>query len=118
MLLLAHLLTTTADWRGSRIVLKSIVDDAGAKKERWDEFSSMGDDIRIDVSFDIMLRGDSEVRDIIAEHSRGASLVMLGMHVPELGQEVAYAERIHRLLDVLPDVVLVRNSGPFRGRLL
>ena len=56
MLLLAHLLTTTAHWRGSRIVLKSIVDDAGAKKERWDEFSSMGDDIRIDVSFDIMLR--------------------------------------------------------------
>lgn len=118
MLLLGHLLTTTAEWMDARIVLKSVVEDAEAKKERWNEFSNMGDDIRIDVSFDIMLRGNSEIRDIIGEHSRRASLVMLGMHVPDVGEELEYAKRIQQLLDVLPNTILVRNSGPFRGRLL
>ncbi len=82
MLLLAHLLTLDREWRGARIVLKSVADTEEQKRQR--QLSHMTPDVRIAVEVDIVVPDpDREVRDLIQEHSVGADLVMLGFRSPE-----------------------------------
>ena len=56
--------------------------------------------------------------DVIRESSQDADLVMLGMSVPEAGEEDDYAARLMALVEGLPSALLVRNAGPFRGSLI
>jgi hypothetical protein len=44
--------------------------------------------------------------------------VMLGLGIPGIGEELAYAEGLSALLEGLPATLLVRNSGEFQGRLV
>jgi hypothetical protein len=63
------------------------------------------------------VEGQSTV-ELIQERSAHADLVFLGMPLAQPGQEEAVAERLLTLVDGMPSVILVRNSGPFRGRLV
>jgi hypothetical protein len=60
----------------------------------------------------------ASVADVIRSESQAARLVFLGMVPPPVGGERAAAEGLLDLLRGLPTTVLVRNSGPFRGRLV
>jgi len=119
MLLLAHLLSLSEHWRDIRVVLKSVVEDEETRRARNREFAAMLPEIRMDVDVDVIRREEGQaVTDIIREHSQDASLVFLGMSMAPAGEEVEYATHIVELLKHLPSTVLVRNAGPFRGRLV
>ncbi len=119
MLLLAHLLTVASEWRGARIQLKSVVDDDAQGAERSRELDQLLPEVRIDVSVHVIEKpAERPVRQVIAEHSRDADLVMLGLGTPAEGESVAYAERLLGLLEELPATLLVRNAGEFKGKLL
>ncbi|MEZ4319041.1 MAG: Na-K-Cl cotransporter [Myxococcota bacterium] len=119
MLLLAHLVTMTREWRNATIELKTIVGDGPSAREQQKDFAGMLPSIRIDVDVDVVVRGaDESVHDIIQRDSAGAALVFLGMKVPPRGEEGPYAETLDALLRKLPDTLLVHNAGPFRGRLV
>ena len=119
MLLLAHLLRMAPGWQDVGIVLRSIVEDAEAAAVMEREFENMLEDIRIAADVHVLVAGpDERVGDLIRSHSREAELVFLGFHLPEPGEEEDYAERLLDILEDLPSTILVRNAGPFRGRLI
>ncbi len=119
MLLLAHLLSGTKGWNNVRIVLKTVVTDDEEAKARKAEFEEMVEDIRIPARVETIRREEGETVDsLIHRHSKHADLVFLGMSSPAQGQEEAYAADLLKLLGPMPSTVLVRNAGPFRGRLV
>ena len=118
MLLLAHLMSVSRNWRGARIQLKSICATEEEAIRRRREFAQMMPEIRIAVEIDILQRGERKVSDIIREESMSAHFVFFGLYVPEPGNELEYAQRIEAMLDGLPPAALVRNDGDFRGRLV
>lgn len=74
-------------------------------------------DLRMDVCLDVILaEKDCDQMDMIPEKSVNADMLCIGMAVPEVGAEQAYAAQSIRLLDGLPTPILVRNSSRFHGR--
>lgn len=119
MLLLAHLLTVTSRWKGSLVVLKTVVDDPEEGKRINGELIGMLEEIRMKVEVDIIRREDGEsARDAIRRHSADAGLVFLGLPVPDVGNEEALAQSVLELVKGMPPTLLVKNAGPFRGRLV
>jgi solute carrier family 12 (potassium/chloride transporter), member 4/6 len=119
MLLLAHLLTVTSHWKGSLVVLKTVVDDPDEGERINTELVGMLEEIRMKVKVDIIRREDGEnARDAIRRHSSDAALVFLGLPVPDVGNEEALAESVLALVEGMPPTLLVKNAGPFRGRLV
>jgi hypothetical protein len=59
-----------------------------------------------------------DIGDLIRRGSRNARLVLLGLPEVPAGEELAHAERMLSLVVGLPPTLLVRNAGPFRGRLV
>ena len=119
MLLLAHLLNMSKAWRRARITLVSVVNDAAEAAGLNERVSSSLTGSNIATSLECIQRveGQSTI-ELIQERSAHADLVFLGMPLAEPGQEEAVAERLLTLVDGMPSVILVRNSGPFRGRLV
>ena len=119
MLLLAHLLRQSRNWRGSRLLLKSIVGSEEQVAIQSTALEKMCAEIRIDAKAEVHVQDPQQsIADQMAYRSRGAAMVMLGLALPEAGDEEALLERIRSLTDNLPTVILVRNSGPFRGELI
>ncbi|MBW2253584.1 MAG: Na-K-Cl cotransporter [Deltaproteobacteria bacterium] len=119
MLLLAHLLRQVPRWGSARIVLKCVVEDADSLARQEEEFRALLPEIRIEADVEVLLRPEGQsVTDLIRDHSKGARLVFLGMSVARAGEEEDYATTLMAFLEGLPETVLVRNAGPFRGRLV
>jgi len=119
MLLLAHLLRQVPRWRDARIVLKCIVEDTDSLARQEEGFRALLPAIRIDADVEVLLRPEGEsLQAMIRHHSTGARLVFVGMPIAPKGEEEAYATGLLALLEGLPETVLVRNAGPFRGRLV
>ena len=118
MLMLAHMLSLNAGWRGSRIELKSVVSTADQQQPQIDALTKLSEEVRIKVYPEVVLRAGRDLPDVLAEHSQGAQIVFLGMGLPEPGAEEEYRARVERLVKNLPTTVLVRNASPFRGELL
>jgi hypothetical protein len=62
--------------------------------------------------------GDDSVFDVIRAHSQDADVVFMGLTVPQIGQEQEYCQRLTQMVQGLPTTILVRNSGPFSGKLI
>lgn len=119
MLLLAHLLRGTTTFRAGNLILKSIVNSAEEADLRRKEIGTLLPDIRIDAHLEVIVNQDAErIPDLIRRHSRSADLVFLGLPIPTAEEDEATAERMSDLVEGLPEVLLVHNAGPFRGRLV
>ena len=119
MLLLAHILVQNPSWRNTELTLKSVVRNSDEAEDQLKSLRRLCHDIRIEATAEVIVAGpEDDLAEIMHTHSKAATLVFLGLRVPEKGEEDAYAERIEVLLEGMPNALLVRNSGPFRGALL
>ncbi len=119
MLLLAHLLSLAEDWRGARITLASITHDPAAVAGLEADLNQLLENGRISASVEVLVQEPYvSVLDTIHVRSRGAAVVFLGLAEVREGDEPAYAESVLKLVSELPSVILVRNGGPFQGRLV
>jgi hypothetical protein len=119
MLLLAHLLTQTKRWHKAKINLKTMVDDSSLVAERKVALRKIRKETRISAHCEVLERtGEKGINSVILENSKDAALVILGLSLPEEGAEIEYGERYTNLVEGLDNVILVRNSGPFRGTLI
>ena len=117
--MLAHLLALDPSWRGTEIILKSIVDDPDAAAARQQELDRMLPEVRIHARMELIVKPQNEtVNQVIRRQSVGARLVFLGLRSVSEQDEKAYADALGRSVEGLTDVLLVRNAGPFRGTLV
>ncbi len=119
MLLLAHLLNSNPEWRGTRIEVLSITSSELMKTRTETYLSKLLPEIRIMAEVRVVLKPrDTTITELIQRESAEAAAVFLGLQVPDMGKEEAYAERLDRLAGNLPVVFFVKNSSLFVGDLL
>jgi len=119
MLLLAHLLTLSEGWRRRKVRLLSLVDSPEEAALLEAAQRQMLEDGRIHAEVQAIVHPpDLSVADLMRRSSQQAGLVFLGLPVAEPGQEAEAARRLLGLLEGMPNAILVRNGGPFRGRLV
>ena len=117
--LFAHLLSLNPAWRDSKIRIKSIATSEMMAERNTILLNRMIQSARLRARADVLLKpSDRTVSSVIKEHSADADVVLMGLRANEPGDEAEYAERLMRLMEGLPTVILVRNAGVFRGRLL
>ena len=74
---------------------------------------------RIEASTFVFVKDEHESTfDAIHYNSQDADLVFLGLDLPKKDLESEFYLRISNLISNLPNALLVRNSGKFRGELL
>jgi len=119
MLLLAHLLTLSEGWRRKQIRLCSIVDTDDQAALLHTSQTTMLEETRIAAEVHVYVRQpDQSLNALMRDASTDVGLVFLGLPLAELGEEDDIADRMLGYLDGLPNAILVRNGGPFRGRLV
>jgi len=119
MLLLGHLLTLNPQWRQAELTLRSIVTSEAGRGDMDRGLKELLESIRIPAARDVIVKPpELTVYQVMQQTSRDADLVFIGLMPPEEGQEADYARRLAELVADLPTTVLVRNGGPFRGKLL
>ena len=119
MLLLAHLLKFNAHWRQAEITVRTIVLSDAGRYDMEQSLAALIDSVRIAARSDAIVKPpEKSVIEVMHETSRHADVVFVGLMTPPEGEEGDYADRLIDLVEHLPTTVLVRNSGPFEGRLL
>lgn len=109
MLLLAHLLTLTPEWRHRTIRVLRIVDNETAAEEVRKHLVGLCEDSRIPAE-SIAFVG-TDVPASIQSRSRDAALVVLGFDAPAEGQELEFFESLENLAGDLPRVLLIDSAG-------
>ena len=113
MLLLAYLLRTDINWRNARIYLKLVVPDKAAAAAAEDNLQEYIDKLRInDVTPQVLLAQDRPFGEILAQSSRNADLVFLGMATPRENY-VEYYENLQAKVIDLPSTIFVLAASDF-----
>ena len=119
LLLLAYLVSLNSEWRSAEICIRSIATSEMMQEHTEKSLRQMLQHNRIAARIEITpWDPDANVQELIQKQSRDADLVFLGLREPKMGDEMAYAQRLRRLIGDLPTVVFVRNAGIFAGQLL
>jgi len=119
LILFAHLLSLSPNWRGSEIVINSIATNDMTMTRNEGLLRKLIGASRIDARAEVILKPEGvKVQDIIRERSADADIVLLGLRGTEPGDEAKYATRITKMAEGLPTVLFVRSAGEFRGQLL
>jgi len=119
MLLLAYLLSLSADWADARVVLRSIVQTEEERARMARSLDDLVAEARIEAEAEIIVKpAGQKVTEIIHSTSAGADIVFLGLMEPEPGQEAQYADRMETLAAGLGTVVFIRHAGEFSGKLI
>lgn len=119
MLLLAYLLSRNAEWRNARIRILSLASNPMAKAQTERFLARLMPEIRIAAEIDVIIKPEGiSVREMIHTESAGVDLVILGLALPEEGQETAYAQRIAELAEGLSSFFFVHNGSLFIGELV
>jgi potassium/chloride transporter 4/5/6 len=119
MLLLAHLLSLNPDWNNANITIKSIASNELMFQETERHLALMIPEVRIKAEQRVRLKSDDRpIIETIHEESHDADVVFMGLAQPEPGEEAEYVERLSKMMEGLPTVVLVKNSTMFAGDLV
>jgi len=118
-LLLAYLLSCNSEWRNARIRVLSIASSELMQQKTELFLRKLIPEIRIEAEVDVMLRSaETSVREMIHNESADADLVLMGLALPDEGEEEAYAQRLNDLTEGLGNFFLVRNGSLFIGDLV
>jgi len=119
ILLLAYLLSCNSEWRNSRIRILSIASNPLMQRKTLSFLEQLVPEIRIEANISVMLKDEKvSVREMIHKTSADADLVLLGLALPEVGEEDAYAQRLYDMVEGLKNWFLVRNGSLFIGDLV
>ncbi|MCH9649432.1 MAG: Na-K-Cl cotransporter [Deltaproteobacteria bacterium] len=121
LLLFVHLLSANPEWARAEISVKTVASNSLSLEETQESLRELLMRSRIRASAEVIAPPEGSalsVQEVIHERSRDADLVFMGLKEPREGEEVAYAERLAKMVGGLPTTILVRAAGPFAGQLL
>lgn len=105
MMILAHLINNSLEWRTAKVHIKMVVQDEAALKPAEDNLKGILEEIRIEAKADLICLKGRNFDDILQENSSGADLVFLGMARPDENFQNYYRNMKSRVKN-LPTTVM------------
>ena len=109
MLLLAHLLTNNAPWRGRNIRLVRMIHSPAGESEVLEHLATLIQTSRIPATAKVVV--SNEIGPTIQSESADAALVILGFETPEENREVEFYNRMEEIAGELPRVAFIKSHG-------
>jgi hypothetical protein len=111
MILIAHMISQTDEWRGSKVRLLQVVSDESAVGKTETDLSQMLEDARIGADIRVLppLAEDQTIQQTIRAESGDSDLVVLGLQEPQEGKENPFMKRMTSFMEDLPTTVLVKS---------
>lgn len=114
MLVLGYLLKTSPEWRGARLRIQTIVDDASQQDDYIEQLTTFVTQANVEAEVGVFLLEGKSAFDLIKEKSQEADMVFLGMRAPdedETAEEYShYYENLLLSIQDLPTTALVLAS--------
>ncbi len=93
ILALAYLLMTSPEWRGAKLILKSVLKSTDDKDQSYKQMHAFLENAHIDATVELITNDSFATFSVMRESSSGADLVLLGLRAPEPDETVEqYAE--------------------------
>ncbi len=111
MILIAYLICQNSEWRECEINLNMIIAKEQGRAAATTNLKKILQDARIEANVNVFVQDSPKVKVpyLIRKHSQDADLVILGMRLPEEGQEEAFIERMILFLAGLPTALLIKS---------
>lgn len=114
MLLLAYLITSHDRWRPAEVTCLTVVDAEDDIPRAEAGLRRVFESARLEATPRVLLREGRGIRDIMETESADADLALLGLRLPEEGDDPeAVLDHYAPLLEVLPSTVLVHSGAAF-----
>ncbi len=109
MLTMAHLIALNDDWKGAKIRILSVVKDEDKVVSRKTILVEMLVTLRVDAEVKIIVSKEN-INETIKENSSEASLVLIGLSLPEKNEEILYYNKLIDMSEGLNSVLFVRGK--------
>ncbi len=111
MLLLAYLIERHPTWRAAEVRLIRVIDDKAGVAATTNHMDNLIREMRVDATAVVVVNKEHKpFVQVISEMAIHTDLTILGMGLPNDGEEGDYAERINELVQAVGSVLLVRNA--------
>jgi len=114
MLVLAYQLKTSPEWKGAKLIIKTIVNSIEEKQEQIKQLTKFIEDANVEAEVEIYILNGCTTFEMIKEKSRDADIVFLGMKVPDAEEMPesysAYYGELLRSIENLPTTALVLTA--------
>jgi hypothetical protein len=108
MVTLAYLLQNSLPWKGAAVRLKMMVPDEEAAEGAEANLRSIVDDLRMQVTLEVLVAEGRSFDEVLQRSSHGADLVLMGMRRPQPDEDYArYYEDFQRRIEGLPTTAFV-----------
>lgn len=105
MMILAHLINTSIEWRQADIHIKMVITDEAALESTEANMRNILEEIRIEALVDIICMKEQSFDEILVENSKGADLVFLGLARPD-ENFTKYYDMVQNRIKDLPTTIL------------
>lgn len=117
-LVLVHIIRQHVDWRQSTVRLLRIVTGEDGRTQTRVHMEQLLQEMRVRATPVVIVETDRTrtFTETVAQQSKDADLIVLGITTPKTGEELAYAEELNRLLGQIGTTLLI--SSPWDESLL
>jgi len=115
MLLLAFLLKAHDRWRSATFSVMTIVNEKQDQEQVRSSLEQTLQQARIEATPVIIRRDGRPVSDIMAEQSKGADLVIMGLALNRISTPQSFFDRTDAMLKELPTTIMVHSGHHFQG---
>ncbi|MBF2017948.1 MAG: amino acid permease [Rivularia sp. T60_A2020_040] len=113
MLLLAHMLRSTIEWRNAQIYIKLVVSNRAGAKDAEANLKAMLSQFRIQAIPEIIFADNRSFETILHESSQNADMIFLGMATPTNRNFTEYYQQMHARTTNLPTIMYVMAAPDF-----
>ena len=113
MLLLAHMLRSTIEWRNAQIYIKLVVSSEAGAKDAEINLNAMLSRFRIAAIPEVIVAANRSFETVLHESSGNADIIFLGMATPTDRDFTEYYEQMHARTANLPTIMYVMAEPDF-----
>ena len=113
MLLLAHMLRSTIEWRDAQIHIKLVIPNKIGAKEAEDNINAILNQSRISAIPEVIVVANRSFEAVLHESSQNADIIFLGMATPTKDNFTEYYEQMHARTSNLPTIIYVMAAPDF-----
>ena len=113
MLLLAHMLRSTIEWREAQIYIKLVVSSEAGTKDAEANLNAILKQFRIKAIPEVIFAANRSFETVLHESSGNADIIFLGMATPTDRDFTEYYEQMHARTANLPTIMYVMAEPDF-----